>query len=342
MKAKPIQIEALQKQICSGFKGVLIHGADFGIVEDCAQKIIKMIQPVFDEFSFIKISKTHLKENPSCLLDEGNMVSFLGGRKLIWFKDADSSFSETVENYITYIKSDTFLIITADALPKSSPLRYFAENSSDMLEIACYSDDNKDMSLMINAYLREKGYSVSPNVLSVLTERLIENRSVAKSELEKLILYIYPNKEITINDIMAVVSETQASSFDDFCCSVALGSIKKADRLCKLLLSNGETPVSILRILTGHFNKLLLACDMSSSGVSSDEILKKLLRSNQFKLKDLMLQQISIWNKDYLVKTLSLLLETEKQTKTSEFPAELILERTVTVIANLAKKINKY
>ena len=96
MKAKPSQIEALSKQICSTFKIALIHGADFGIVEDCAQKIIKMVIPQKDEFSFIKISKQHLKENPACLLDEGNSISFLGGRKLIWLKEADNSVVSSV------------------------------------------------------------------------------------------------------------------------------------------------------------------------------------------------------------------------------------------------------
>ena len=185
MKAKPSQIDALSKQICSTFKIALIHGADFGIVEDCAQKIIKMILPQKDEFSFVKITKQQIKENPACLLDEGNSISFLGGRKLIWLKEADNLIAPAVEDYLNYIQSDTFLLITADALQKSSVLRNLAENAPDALEIACYSDEEKDIRLSIASALREKGFVVDNDVLNLLSERLTENRITTLSEIER-------------------------------------------------------------------------------------------------------------------------------------------------------------
>ena len=341
MKAKPIQIDALQKQIVSIYKVALIHGADFGIVEDCARKIVQMIVPQKDEFSFIKITKSHLKETPTYLLDEGNSVSFLGGRKLIWLKDGDNSVLESVENYLSYIQTDSFLLITADALPKNSALRNLAENAPDILEVACYTDEDKDVKVLISSYLREKGYQTDMDTLNLLSERLVENRISTQSELEKLMTYKGGDKVITIQDVEAVIPNTEIASFDELCHAVALGKQKETDSILSNLLTNGETPVSIVRILIGHFNKLLLAIDMSENGISKEEVLKKILRANQFRQKDVMSMQISLWKKEFIIKVLQLLLETEKQVKTTELPAELMIERTLTTIAGIPKKIRR-
>lgn len=341
MKAKPSQIEALSKQICSTFKIALIHGADFGIVEDCAQKIIKMVIPQRDEFSFIKITKQQLKENPAKLLDEGNSISFLGGRKLIWLKDADNLIISAVEDYLNYVQSDAFLLITADALQKSSALRNLAENAPDALEIACYNDEEKDTRLLISSFLKEKGFVPDNDVLNSLSERLTENRITSQSELEKLTIYVGDKKNITTQDVEAVVSKPQAATFDDLCHQTALGKQKEADKILKNLLVNGEAPVTIVRVLTSHFNKLLMAVDLSENGVSREDVLKKVLRANQFKQKDIMATEIYLWKKNFLIKVLQSLLEAEKQTKTTELPAELIVERLVTMIAGIPKKIKR-
>ena len=341
MKAKPSQIDALQKQICQIFKCALIHGSDFGVVEDCAQRIIKMILPQKDEFSFIRLTKSQIKEVPSRLLDEGNISSFLGGRKLIWLKDVDNSVLDAVSDYLNFIKTDTFLLLTGDALQKSSSLRSLAESASDVLEIACYNDDEKDSRLLISSYMRERGYVLEQDVLNLLSERLVENRIVTQSELEKLITYLGDKKQISLDDVDAVIPKTEMASFDELCHAVALGKQQEADRLCRSLLLNGETPVSITRILMMHFNKLLLAVDMSENGLSRDDVLKKILRANQFKQKDIIASQIYLWKKPFLTKVLQLLLETEKQTKTTELPAELMLERAITMIAGIPKKIKR-
>ncbi len=341
MKAKPAQIDALQKQICSTFKAALIHGADFGIVEDCAQRIIKMIVPQKDDFSLIKLNKAQLKENPARLLDEGNMASFLGGRKLIWLKEVDNSVLESVENYLKYIQTDTFLLLTGDALQKSSSLRGVAESAPDVLEIACYNDDAKDSRLLISSYLSERGYLVGGDVLNLLSERLIENRIVTQSELEKLITYLGNKKQISVSDVDAVIPKTEMATFDELCHAVALGKQEEADKICRNLLANGETVVSIIRILIMHFNKILLAVDLFESGISKEDVLKKVLRANQFKQKDIMASQIYLWKKPFLAKVLQLLLETEKQSKTTELPAELMLERAITAIAGIPKKIRR-
>ncbi len=339
MKAKPFQIEALKSQIQTQFKGALIYGTDFSVVEDCAKQIIPMIVPQKDDFSLIKVMKSQLKENPSLLLDEGNAISLLGARKLIWLRDTDNTSTEFVENYMDYIKSDTFLLMTAENLVKSAALKVYCENHESILTIACYQDEEKDIRFLIQNHLKTNGYTISETTLTLLQNRLNENRQITKNELDKLITYLGDKTNVTDADVQAVIPDTATATTDMLCFAVGGGNQKTADKALKILLANGENPVTITRLLMGHFNKLLVGADLLSRRASGDEICRKLLRANQFKLKEDITRQVYAWKKEYIYKSLQLLLDTEKQTKSTGIPAELIVERTVTMITGLGKKL---
>ncbi len=341
MKAKAYQIEALQNQIKNTYKAALIHGADFSVVEDCANRIIKIIQPQKDEFSLVKLTRANLKEVPSLLLDEGNAISFLGTRKLIWLKDADNSIINTIEDYLDHIQTDTFLLLTGDALRAKTALRTLAEQAPDILEIACYTDEARDVQLLISSFLKENGYTITPEANTLLLARLNENRRSNKSEMEKLITYMGEKKLIREEDIVDIIPDTATASFDILCHAIGTGRQKAADKACHILLSRGETPVSITRILTAHFNKILLCLDMKENGLSENEVLDKIFYKGQFKQKESMKEQLIFWNKAVVSKTLHLLMETEIQTKTTGIPPELILERTITTLTEVPKKLAK-
>ena len=196
MKAKPFQINALIPQIQKGFKGAFFFGPDFGIVQELSEKTAKMIAPnLKDEFSVIKITQAKLKEVPTILIDEGNAPSFLGGRKLIWIKDADNNILPAIESYFEQIKTDSFLLISAGNLTKNSALRSFCENHSDILSIACYNDDAKDVGAFIREVLAEYKIQIEPSALPLLVERLSENRMATRRELDKLVCYLGSKKK---------------------------------------------------------------------------------------------------------------------------------------------------
>ncbi len=342
MKAKPYQINALKKDISTSFLGALVYGTDFGVVEDTAQTIAKMITPdLKDEFAVVKLTPAKIKENRLVVIDEANMPSLMGGRRLVWVKEADAACSEIIEQAADLIKTDAFILITADNLPKNNALRVVGDNHPKFLSIACYADEEKDIINTIQIFLRENGYIASNNALVLLKERLTENRLATKRELEKLITYMGDIKQIEADDVLAVSTMSLSSSFDDLCLAVASGNQKAAQENYDLLLSTGETPVSIVRILMGYFNRLLTGVTAVGKGESPDLAVKKVLRAAQFKMEPAVKNQLRIWKKDWIVKALFLLSDTERQTKTSAMPPELILARTLVLLTSVPSKARR-
>lgn len=338
MKAKPYQVNALVSQIKKGFKGALVFGPDFGVVQEVADKIASfIITDLSDEFCLIKITPQKIKEIPSILLDEGNAVSLMGGRKLIWLKEADNTVLEAVEQYFSYIQSDSFLLVTAGNLNKNAGIRNLFETNKELLGIACYTDEAKDVAAFIQDVLERQHIQVSGAALSLLTERLSENRLMTRRELEKLINYLGDKKIVEVSDVTTIITDTQNSSTDLFCCAVATGDRRTADKEYHLMLENGENPVSIIRILFNYFNKLLDANEAFRTG-GAEAALKKIMKPAQFRLETSFRKQIQIWKKQFLLKVLELLIEAEKQTKSTGLPAELILDRVILQISGVAKK----
>ena len=177
MKAKPYQVSSLIPQIQSGFKGALIFGPDFGVTQEISEKIASYIVPdLKDEFRISKITHSKIKEINTILLDEGNAPALFGGRKLVWLKDGDNSVLEAVQTYFEQIKTDSFLLITAGNLTKSSGLRTFCEGNADVLAVACYADNARDVAGFIRETLNESHIQVTPQALALLTERLGEKK----------------------------------------------------------------------------------------------------------------------------------------------------------------------
>lgn len=339
MKAKAYQISALSQQIQKSFKGALIFGPDFSVVQDVALQISKLIVPnLKDPFNVVKITPPQLKENPSLLQDEGNSLSLMGGRRLVWLREADNSCSDSVELFLDHIQTDSFLLITADNLQKTSSLRLLGENHPHLLTIACYSDQPRDIQEQIQNILKSNQYTISVNALSLLTDRLNENRLNTYSEIEKLMIYVGKTRQITEKDILAIIPDMSSTSMDMLCHTIATGKHQQADKACQLLLASGETPIGILRILTIYFNKLLVGVDTLSKGFPIEKALKIILRPAQFTLEETTKQQLSFWKKENLIRVINLLIQTEKQSKTTGFPQDLMLERTITLITNVAQK----
>lgn len=339
MKAKAYQISALKNEIQGSFLGALVYGPDFGVVDDTASTIAHLITPnLKDDFAVVRITPARIKENKAVILDEANTPSLMGGRRLIWIKDADNNSADIIDRAATELKTNAFLLFTADSLPKNSALRIAAENHPKFLTIACYADDEREIQNTILAQLHENGYSVSNNALILLKEQLIDNRVATRYELEKLMTYMGDQKNIEEIDVQAILTPSSTASFDELCLAVASGKQKEVDQAYHLLLAAGENPVGIVRVLITYFNKLLLGVCSVSKGDSYDIAVKKILRPAQFKMEPEVKKQLSIWKKEWLIRTLALLSETEKQTKTTALPAELMLARTLILITSVPAK----
>lgn len=338
MKAKPYQVKALIPQLKQDFAGALVFGTDEGLVQETAEKIGKMIVPnLNDDLTVIKITSDKIKENKTFLADESNAASFFGGRKLIWVKNADNTVAEAVQTCWDNLKTDTFTLLSAGNLSKASALRTLCEQHPKVLAVACYAENDSDIAGFIQETLAEYGVSVHPRALPLLVERLRENRMMTRQELNKLVLYLGDVKTVTPDDVLAVVTDTTDSSSDALCMAVAGGNMTVADKEYNMMLARGENVVSIIRMLSMYFNRLLAAAETYEQA-GPEAAVKHVLKPAQFRWTDAVKQQLKVWKKGAVLKVLDLLMTTERQAKTTGLPDTVILSRVILQIAGVAQR----
>ena len=158
------------------------------------------------------------------------------------------------------------------------------------------------------------------------------------SELDNLITYMGNKKNIDLSDIQTVISDTSASSQEDLCYFVAQGFTEKAVASYNRLVFEGEQPVSLIRTLSYHFMKLLDCAVKMEKGETADKVVFGMRPPLMFFRKNAFLSQLRIWNRMRIMNALALLYQTERECKTTDFPAEQAASFTIMRIANGVKR----
>lgn len=339
MQVKPNQIELLKKEIKERIKIVLLFGYDLGLIKDLTSKITKIVINSDDNFNVVKINKEKIKESKYVLSEEGNVLSFLGDRKVILLQDADNDCTEAVGLFYENIKTDTVLIVNAFNLTKKGTLYNYCLPEKDILVIGCYQETEQEIEQLIINNLKYSGYVFNEDVVFLLKQRLGGGRINIISELEKLKVYLGTQTKITVHDVEAVITDTSDAGYDDFCKALVGGDEKVVDRLLDYFLHVGDNPVTILRIVQGYFFQLFEGISLKMQGINAESISKKVLRSNQFNLKTAYNFHLQRWSKENIIRALEILLEAEIQIKSGNVSQELTLERCCTTLAHSGKRL---
>lgn len=324
MKAKPFQLEALAQQIKTQYAGALVYGTDISRIQEISNKIKHFIIPKPDGFSLVNLTTSQLKQTPFIATDEANTPNLMGDRRLIWIKDVPNLSDEVIRHFCDHLKTNAFLLISCENLPKNNALRIEAEGNPQIIAFACYPPEENELTFFVKDFIQQMGFQMSPDAVAYLIQNTSGNLSVLKSELEKITLYNQDKKIINLQTIQTLTSGGTVQT-DTFIQAVADGSISSAIPLISKLIQQGEMPVSILRTLSRYFDLLLIGKSMIIQGDTN--VVEKLLKPAQFRLKQPLQKQLSLWKMPQLIRAHHLFLDAEIQMKTNALAQELILEK---------------
>jgi DNA polymerase-3 subunit delta len=234
--------------------------------------------------------------------------------------------AKVIKTAFTQIVSDTLLIIQATELSKKgSALVALATEFDDFVAIACYEDRDDSIAEVIKNKIAKEGFTIDYDALDMMVSRLGADRKSNMAEIEKLMVYMGDKRNITMSHVDQVVSDIAGANAEDVSYFLASGRLEKALNKYNAMVNEGVQPASILRILYGHFARLLQVHAFREQGLSEEDAIKKIyppvifFRKNEFK------EQIRAWPKEKLLRIIELLQETEKDCKTTGYPDVLLV-----------------
>ena len=316
----------------------LVYGPDAGLVQERAEKLLKTVTPdLTDPFNVADLNEATLLNDPARLADEAAAISMMGGRRVVRVRGAGNDLAEVVESFLDDPKGDALVVIEAGDLAKTSALRKLFDDHKTAAAIQCYPDSVRDLGDVVRDALRAEGMSIAPDALEDAVSRLGSDRGVTRKEIEKLLLYMHGKKQVTLEDVRAVMGDEAEARSESACDAAAGGDLVKLDRELERLWVSDTNPAQVIRSAMGHFQKLLQARESANRGESIDTVMKRLRPPVHFSRQAAFKAQAQRWNTDKLGEALDMLLEAEVLTRTTGVPPEAVTGRTLMNIAAMAK-----
>lgn len=297
------------------------------IVEDIKNKTFHPVYLLYGEESYlVRLYRDKLKNAILDGADEMNYSNFQGSGidlleireiadTLPFFQDyriivlEDTKLFKSANEFADYLPSmpDTTILVFAEKeVDKRNKLYKYVQKNGLAVEMTAMSAG--DTKKFVAMKLRDGGRVIRESTAEYFLEQVENSLNNIENELEKLIAYTYGREEITREDIDAVCSVQVTGQIFKMLDAIAGGKKQEVMTLYHDLLTLKESPMSILYLLTRHFNILLQI--KSASGENSKSELAKRIGIPPFAVGKYQMQ-CKHFTKEQLKKMLTLCTETE-------------------------------
>lgn len=345
MRLKPAQVEAFLRKPDPGIATALLYGPDAGLVAERGRKLAgAIVDDLADPFRVSDLAADDLRVQPGRLVEEAQALCFMGGRRLVRVRDATDGIVVALDQLLALTEQEGFVLIEAGDLGGGSNLRRLVEGSPRAAALPCYREEGRDLAGTIRTLLAEHGLDAEPDALAFLADNLGGDRTLTRSEIAKLALYLadQPGRRVTLLDAATMVGDSSALSLDDLARAAALGDHRKLDRLLDRLLAEGEAPVRILRTTSSFLLRLLrLRADMAA-GASMETALDRAKPPIHFRAKEAVATALRAWPADALTRGLALLQEAETRCKSTGMPDALICRAALANLGKLSRPSSRH
>ena len=230
----------------------------------------------------------------------------------------------------------------ANLLSPKSALRKMFEQHEALAAIACYPEEGYALETFISEFMDQEGLAIDQQAIQFLCDSLAGDRQLIRRELEKLALYCLakhttPN-QVSEMDAVECIGDSSELSLDNLVYSVGDGNQASIDKMLEKAFSEGVNPVTVIRFIQRHFQRLHFIHSQITKGESIEQALGKLRPPIFFKHKARFRKQLLNWPPAKLNRALILAINNEIDSKTTGLPADIICNRTLMRIAQAANR----
>ena len=338
MKITGSQLKSFINQPNPEVVSILLYGPDKGLVREHALTLGKhIVDDLKDPFRVVEIQGNDLKNNPTRLTDETKAIAPDGGRRLVRVKNVNDNITKIFSAHMEIaVQEDALVVIEGGELGPRSSLRRLFEKSKNGASVACYADNISNLPNVINEILSVHGLTPTKEAMAYLVNNLGSDRSITRSELNKLSIYLGKPGSIELRDVMAIINDNAAILLDDITMAVGCGNKTKLDIALSRTFAEGVHPIQVLRSAARHFLRLHEAAGLVANGKNPDTAMKSLKPPVVFFQMDNFRNQLRKWQPKKISNALDLLINAEIDCKTTNAPVEAICWRTLMRITQTA------
>ena len=317
----------------------LFFGTDPGLVSERSKQLAeKLANATSPASEILRLDEKDLDAEPDRIGMEMQTLAMFGGGKVVRVKHGRRVTANALKLLLSDPNPACHLIIEAANLRPGDSLRTLFEKSTAAAAVACYADSARDLEALINRKLAESQQTITMDGRELLVARLGADRALSVGELDKLTLYTSGQRQITADDVEAIVGDASEMALDKIVYAAALGQAKTAVGECARALSAGDSVHAILAAAQRHFHRLQTARAHLDSGKNEADALKRLKPPLHFKQKSAFVSQLYAWRHDALLDAIDTIVQASRATRSNSALDAVLVERLLIRVAQLAQR----
>ncbi|WP_374654111.1 DNA polymerase III subunit delta [Dongia sp.] len=340
MKLDKQPLDKFLKDPAPNIAAALIFGPDEGMVHERAGVMSRAILGEGDDpFRLSELSGDEIKADPARLIDEARAIAMMGGRRVVRVTRVTDALEPAFAALLADHKDSAqcLVVIEAGDIGGKSSLKRLFENAPHAAAIACYRDEAGALPGLITQHLKAAGLEIERDALSYLAANLGGDRGITRAELDKLVLYMGPEKKVSLDAAMACIGDMAAIGQDDLCQAIGLGDLKSLERQIERNLAE-TNEIALIRAVARHFMRLHQVAGRVARGEQLEAAMGGLRPPVFWKAVDGFKSQCRRWNIEAIGNALLRLSEIEAEAMRQHQFADTLTRRGLMEIAVMAGK----
>jgi DNA polymerase-3 subunit delta len=330
-------VEGALRQLGPAVVAVLFYGPDAGLIAERAKAAAeRAVDDPLDPFQVVRLDGDAVAGDPARLADEAGTIGLFGARRAIWVRPTSRNIAPAVAPLLEMPLADTLVVLEAGDLQKSSPLRTLCERSPKALALPCYGDFGRDLGAVVDEALRAAGLSIARDAREALVASLGGDRLATRAEIAKLALYVHGRREVTLDDVDAILSDVSSLAMDQVIDAAFGGDRRSVDQGWGRLSAEGTAPSAVLGAALRHAMALLSGRAEMDAGRGPDEALRA-FRGLHFRRQDAVRRQLGQWTGAALRNAVAKLQGAVLESRRSAI-GEAVASRALFEIAHLSRR----
>lgn len=341
MKISPAKAGSFIAAPPATLAAILVYGPDRGLSDTRLIELAKVFADDLDDpFQVSHLDGATLRGTPGRFWDEVTAQSLTGGRRVVLLRGAGDGQAEDFKRYLAENNGpqSAMLLLQAGELGPRAKLRKYAEAADNAAALVCYPLEGAELGQFIQAELAIENIAIEKPALDYLCHALGENHGLRKSELAKLSLYVGKNGHLTLQDVENCIVATAETGLGELALAVGAGNLGQLERLAERAWRDNASPISVLRSVLSHFQRLYRVATSIAAGTSQDRAMAGLRPPVFWKAKQQFSAQLRIWTVANLQEVLDHLVEAECLLKTTGIPARAACHRELLAISQRARR----
>lgn len=326
-------IAFFKKQSVSS-NGLLIFGNDASGISSSAARAARLFAAEQDA---LRLDASSFRDDAALLDAEFRSMSLLGDRRLIIVEGCEEAHAKILLPVIEAAFLANFVIIVAGSLNKSSKLRDAATNANRFAALAVYQEDASELLLRLKSNFVERALTFDEGVIERIVELVGSDRGQAMMEVEKLALFCWPSKHVTLLSVEASCGSQASHEANSLIAAIFDGETEAVDSIISSMCGSGDWR-SVTILLLMHIARLAQARAAVDRGMELEAAFRSLKPPVFFNQKNAMTRQVRLLSlADLEQAQASIQASTLSSRQISEL-AEQITSRAVLSLARLCRQ----